>query len=214
MFTPVSDVSLHKSAALYHYSGGVNGNRKVGTGARGTGSMTGTVKALPVMAWDVTAIYNAPSDLDTPDTVVSCARPSPLVSVVAKIGALDMTKVTLSDFSLDLGNTVELIDDMQAADGVASVQITGAAPTLTVKISQPKLSDYNPFSDLSSETARDCYIQYGTATGKRMMVGVGSAQLSQVGESEDKGLKYYDLTFSANKACGGIAARKHFIFVY
>jgi len=210
-YSPVSDG--HQSATIYHYEGGDNGMQKVGLGARGSATLNCTVKALPVIDWKVSALYKSPLDAPTPTMAGSCVRPSPLVNVKVKIGSINMEKIKFTDFMLDFGNDVQQIDDMQAEDGIAAVEIVDANPTLKIKFSAPKLGTYNPYADLGNETVIGCSITYGLQSGQRVMLAVPFAQIESLGENADKNRKNYDLSMTCNKSCSG-SARKHCIFVY
>ncbi len=192
---PTSDESLIKTMALRFNQSKIE---KQATYVRGNAVLTGTAKALPKIAFDLQGIYNDPSDKDMPDVTTSGVKPVPFQNVSLTFGDLDTAKVAFSEFSLDLGNDVQAPDDAQKANSIAAIQIQESMPKLKLTISQPLLSEYNPYYEHENQVERNFAVTYGSAN-KFIRVFVQKAQISTFSETDKNGINHYSLDLSCNK---------------
>lgn len=195
VFEPTSDDTLMKTMSLRFNQGKI---LKQVTYGMGSATLTGTAKDLPKIAFDLTGIYNAPTDANFANTTTSTVKPLPFQGVSLTWGNLDTTKVALREFSLNLNNTVGPVDDAQKANSIGAIQITDSMPTLSLSFSQPLLSEYDPYTEHENQTERNFAVSYGT-NGKFIRVGARKCQLQAVpGENDQNGINHYTLDCSLN----------------
>jgi len=207
LLEPTSEASETKSLSVRYNQSDV---RKLATYVRGNAVITGTAKELPKVAFDLQGIYTNPTDTAMPDVSTSGVKPQLFQNVSLTWGNLDTSNVTLTDCSLDLGNSVTAPDDAQQANGIAGIFIENAMPKLKFTISQPSLSVYNPFAEHEAQTERNFAVTWGT-TDKYIRLGVRKAQLSAISETDKNGINHYSLDCTCNK--GGLTP-KWYLMLY
>ncbi|ALG67872.1 hypothetical protein [Beggiatoa leptomitoformis] len=207
LFEPTSDESLMKSMTARFNQDGI---LKISTYMRGTAVITGAAKALPKIAFDLTGIYNAPTDTAMPDVTTSGVKPIPFQNVTLTWGDLDVSKIMFSEFSLDLGNVVVESEDSKKANSIGGVFITDGLPKLKLIFSQSTLAEYNPFAEHETPVERDFAVTYGV-TDKFIRVGARKVQITTIAEQEKNNINFYTLDCTCNK--GGLTP-KWYIAIY
>lgn len=197
IYRPTSLESEMKTITVHDYE---DGRRKIATYVRGSGTIDTSVNAFTTFDFSLMGIYNAPSDTALISGSVACAAPAVNGATVA-VGSVDMTKIAVAKVSLDMGREVNAVDDLQSTDGIRAFDIGNAAPTGELTVTIPTLSDFNPYTYVTSSTQFKLYWQIGSTAGARVRFCVPNAQLSAVNEGEANGIGQYTLPFVAAKDC-------------
>jgi hypothetical protein len=208
VYTPVSAFADMKTAAIRDYPDSI---LKQMTYAVGNAVLNLAVEEIPTVDFTLTGIYSAPTTTSPAAATVSTVDPKPWINATVKVGTLPAgCSAAMQSLSLDLGNTVSQIKCAEAADGITALLVTEAMPTASLVMTRTDLSDFNPWTLRDASTTFEIATQYGTGAGERIRIGIPSAQISAVTESDTDSLEAYNIDVAATK--DGVNPKWHLIF--
>ena len=195
-YRPTSTRSAMKSATIHFHR---DGHRHVLTGCRGTVDFDFTVGKYPIAKFDVTGIYNAPTDqtLPTPTYPGADITPPVCFSAGLQIASVDMSLAAVNALQLRLGNDVKLRRDINAASGALGLEIVDRNPSGSVDPEAIALSEHNPWTAWSGATAQKIYCGVGSAAGNKIRPCIPRALHDEITYADRDGIVTYALPFTA-----------------
>ena len=195
-YRPTSTRGSMESATIHFHR---DGHRHVLTGCRGTVDFDFTVGKYPVAKFDITGIYNAPTDQSLPSPTYPGADITPPVCFSAglQIADIDMSLAAVNALQLRLGNDVKLRRDINAASGALGLEITDRNPSGSVDPEAIALSEHNPWTAWSGATAQKIYCDVGSAAGNQIRPCIPRALHDEITYADRDGIVTYALPFTA-----------------
>ena len=195
-YAPVS--SAFKSATLYYFADGV---RHTITGCRGTWSMSMEVGSIPKLSYELTGIFNAPTDTANPASTFT-NQANPLVVNSANTATLQVHgyAACLKAFSLDLANETPF---RQLAGCTQQVMITDRKPEGEVTIEAPTIAAKNYFSAASTQTAGQFSWVHGTTAGNIITFTAPTCTLDSPEYEDSDGIIMLKLPFMPQPTAAG-----------
>jgi hypothetical protein len=210
VYTQVSDYASMKTASIKDVR---ENDQRTGLFTMGTAVFDFAVDSIPVVNTTLTSLYQTPIAAVATAGAVSTVNPDPWIGATFEINGVACGDYAVSAFSLDVANTVSQVKAACAGDGIAAIIITDSQPMLTVTMTKPLLSAFDPFTLMEDNTKFDVFTTHGTGAGERMRVGVPNGQITAISEGETDGVETYTLTISATKA-GGVDVPKFHVIYY
>ncbi len=193
-YRPTSDRDSMGSAALRY---NLDGNRHVALGIRSSFSLDLSSGKHPMIDFSFQSIYSSPADVAAPSVNYVNVTPSTVKGMGLAIGDTDMSKTAINSLALDLGNEIQVRPDMNAADGIASLEIGNRIPTGSIDPEVTALADMNPFSDWENGTKQAIHATVGSTAGERIYLSVPRAQYDTLSYAERNNSAVYQLPFTA-----------------
>jgi hypothetical protein len=195
-YRPTSTRTSMESATIHFHR---DGHRHILTGCRGTVDFDYSVGKYGVAKFEITGIYNAPTDQSLPSPTYPGADITPPVVINAglQIASIDMDLTAVNALSLRLGNTVNLRRDINAATGLVGLEITDRNPTGSVDPEAVDLSDFNPWTAWENATEQKIYCDIGDTAGNQIHPYIPRALYEEASYADRDGLVVYSLPFTA-----------------
>ena len=195
-YAPVS--ATFSSVTLYFFQDGI---RHVVTGARGSFTLNGSVGAIPTIAFEMTGIYNAPTDtaLAAP-TYANQATP-----LIFKNG--NTTSFTAFGYaaalqSIDLNISNEIIY-RELVGGTKEVLITDRKPSGTLQVEAVSLATKDYFTTSTGNTLGSITFQHGTTAGNRATLTMAQSDLADASYTDMDGITMLNLPYVATPTAAG-----------
>ena len=178
-----------------------DGNKHLGTGARGTFELAMTAGEIPRFNFEMTGIYNAPSDVSLPTpTYTNQAAPLEVSSTNTTSVSVASLSACMSEFSLTCNNTLEFFDH---AGCTKQVRITDRMVEGSITIERPDLLATKDFYALAiAGTTGAISFTHGTAAGNRLVVSVPTANFGPPEPVDLRGLAGLKIPFVALHTAG------------
>jgi hypothetical protein len=186
-YSPVS--SGIESVTLYH---NVDGVLHRITGARGNATFNINARAIPTIQFQMTGIYNAPSDAALP-TVDYSAFQTPLASNTANTTGFSFFSFSgvLESLSLTLGNTV----NYRSLIGSESVLITDRAVSGTAVFEAPLTAQKDFFAAALLSTLGNLSITQGTVAGNKFKIDSSRVDIANPTYTDNDGIHMLSVPF-------------------
>ena len=192
-YRPTSTRANMASTTLHFHR---DGHRHVLTGCRGTVEFDFTVGKYPVAKFDITGIYNEPTDMAIPSPTFSDVIPSVCLDAGLQIADIDMTKTAVNALTLKLGNDIKQRKDMNAVSGLVGLEITGRNPSGSIDPEAIDLASFNPFTEWKDAGAQKIYCDIsGGVAGSKVRVCVPRGVYDSVAYADRDGIVAYQLPF-------------------
>jgi len=160
-YTPVS--ASFSSATIYF---NVDGVLHKLTGCRGSMNMTCAVGAIPTLAFDLTGVYNSPTDTAAP-AVTYTAQATPLIFREGNTSAFSFFSYSGILQSVDFNLSNELIF-RELVGGTKQTLLTDRKPAGTVMIEAPTIAAKDFFTTALATTTGNLTFLHGTTAGNRV----------------------------------------------
>lgn len=191
-YAPVTAVASHKSCTLYFYRDGIL--HKV-TGCIGTFELNLPVGGIPVFKFSMQGLWVDPTDTANPGTVNTLdIVPPTVVGVGLAIGGY--TPVGVNALSLTLGNQITQKKDVNAAEGLSGLAVTGRTPAGSLDPEADELANFNPWAAWKAATKAAVACTIGTTQGNRFDLAIPKAQWDEVSYGDRDGTLIYSLPFT------------------
>jgi len=177
-----------------------DGNRHLGTGARGTFEIAMASGAIPRMNFTMTGIYNAPTDVAFPTpTYTDQAAPLDVNSVNTATASVASLAACMQEFNCSINNTVEFFD---FAGCTKQVRITDRQVEGSITIQRPDLLATKDFYDLAiAGTTGAINIVHGPA-GNRITINLPTVNFGPPTPADANGLAMLQIPFVALHTAG------------
>jgi hypothetical protein len=195
-YTPLS--ASFPSATIYYFNDGI---RHKLTGARGSFSLTAEVGQIPTLSFTFMGIYNAPGDVTPPSTTYN-DQADPVIFKAGNTSGFQLFSYAgcLQSVSMDLANEMvyrELIGCTK------EVLITNRAPSGTVVIEAPDISDHDYFADATGADTGNLVFQHGQTAGNIITFSSPQTDLGSPTYSDQDGVQMLNLPFIATPTDAG-----------
>ena len=191
--TPAAD-----AVTLYH---NWDGNKHEGTGARGTFELSMAAGEIPRFNFEMTGIYNAPSDVAFPTpTYTNQAAPLDVSATNTTSVSVGGLSACMAEFSLSCNNTIEFFDH---AGCTKQVRITDRMVEGSITIERPDALSTKDFYALAiAGTTSSISFTHGTAAGNRIVVTVPAANFGPPEPADLRGIAGLKIPFVALHTAG------------
>lgn len=195
VYRPVSSTPDSQDSVYVRFD--LDGNLHQIAGARGTFTINLTRAEIPQINFTLTGKYQEPTDGGPISGTFLDLVPAPALGAQLIIGGLDMSLVAVNSLQVDMANSVEPRQDLQAADGFRAFMVTERDPTGSIDPEVTALADFNPYQDWSAGNMVALAGGIGTAAGSRVRVVMPTTQYTQLPYDSRNGIATYDLGFRA-----------------
>jgi hypothetical protein len=186
LYQPITaQVSAQKSVASYFWRDAI---LHKALGAIGTWSLDAQVGKIATFDFKLSALWSDPVDSELPAPTLTELVGIQALGMGVKIG--DYTPVCTA-LKLDLGAKVEKRNDINAAEGLVGMLITGREPSGSLDPEVDKLAKYNPWELWKSGTKSRINGFLGNTPGNRMAFHLGACQRSDLKYGNRVGLATY-----------------------
>ena len=190
--------SSHASCTIWVYAGGdlfkiagCRGNFVWDVLAGGLGQVRFQMQGMLSTAPAETAVASITYDSVLPPAAVGMG-----LAIVPSGGA--SWTPWCSSMSVTPGNVIERLDDVNAADGIASFEIVSRAPRITLAVRKPDLTDYTLYARALSQVLHTIDATLGSTQYNRVDLDVDAAYLmTDGGFGADNSHAAIDLEYEA-----------------
>lgn len=191
-YTPVTGSAAANSATIGLFQ---SGRLKTIIGAAGTFVIKGSAGNPCTIDWTFTGKWAAPTSTAILTPTYTALVPPRFAGATLTIGA---TPYKVSDFELDMGNKVALVEDCTDATGYLMALVTDREPKLSVKLMATTAKDFYADHVGGVEAAFICAV--GAGTNNVVTLTANKAQLTDPPEDADHdGYLEDSLTFQLNR---------------
>ena len=155
------------------------------TGARGTVSLSLSVKQIPVYKFNFTGIYNTVVDAAAPIAVYSFQTPLTVTNVNTTPFSLQGYAAVMSDLSLDVSNAVV---HRTLVGGSEAVLITDREPQGSVTIEATTVAQKDWWTIAKNATLGLLDVTHGITSGNKVRITSGTVQLTKPQYSDMDGV--------------------------
>ena len=178
-----------------------DGNKHEATGSRGTFELAMTAGEIPRLNFEMTGIYNAPSDVAFPTpTYTNQAQPLEVSATNTTSVSVAGYSACMSEFSLSCNNTIEFFDH---AGCTRQTRITDRMVEGSITIERPDLlATKDFFAQAIAGTTGSISFTHGTTAGNRIVVTVPTANFGPPEAADIRGIAGLRLPFVALHTAG------------
>jgi hypothetical protein len=196
-YAPVS--SSFSSCTLVYNSDGLN---HLVTGCRGSFSIKAEVGQIPTIAFTMTGIYNAPTDV-SPVSATYSAQATPLVFRQGNTSAFSIFGYSglLQSFDFDMANAVTYRQLVGSSTG--EVLVTDRKPSGSCQIEAPTLAIKDFFQVALGTATGSISFLHGTAAGNRVTFTAPQADITTPAYAEADGVLMLNLPYVAVPGSSG-----------
>ena len=196
--TYAPESSGFESCTIYYHEDGIR--HKV-TGCRGTFEITGEVGQIPVIAFTMTGIYNAPTD-ETLPTPTYANQSTPLLFKQGNTTNFTAFSYSgcLQSYNFSMANEViyrELVGCTK------EIMITNRAPSGTIVIEVPTIATKDFFTIATGTTTGSITFQHGTTAGNICTMTTAQSDLGSMTYSDMDGVQMLNMPFIAVPTSAG-----------
>ncbi len=169
-----SPVDTGQESATMYFN--VDGMLFTVKGARGTCKVAVNAQGIPVMQWEFTGLYEAPTTaaLAVP-TYGGFPDPQGVTRVNTPTFTVNGVALPMKAFSFDVGNTIE----NRFLINLHEVTITDRMETCEFTIQTPALATFNPWALAEARTPVALALLHGTVAGRRVALNVPALQIQR-----------------------------------
>ena len=195
-YLPVS--TGFSSATIYFNNDGVL--HKI-TGARGTFTLTTGVGEIPTIDFQLTGIYNAPTDTAAPTTTYS-DQATPVIFKAGNTSAFSILNYTacLQSLSFNVANETvyrELIGCTK------EVMITNRAPAGECMIEAPTIAQKDFFTIANNDTTGTLTLLHGSTAGNRVTLLAPNVDITNPSYADQDGIQMLNIPYVAIPTTAG-----------
>lgn len=194
-YAPVS--SSFSSSTIYYFIDGVQ--HKL-TGCRGTVSMSCQLGQIPTLSFEMTGIYNAPSDVALP--AVTYSQPTPLIFKDGNTSAFSFFSYSgcLSSVSFNLANQITY---RELVGCTKQVMLLDRKPAGEVMIEAPTIATKDYFSAALGISTGNLTFLHGTTAGNRVTFTASQVDVVNPSYSDQDGIQMLTVPYVALPTTAG-----------
>lgn len=195
-YVPISDAPSNMygpatSSTIELYK---DGKKHVMTGAVGTFKINLENGKYGEIEFTFKGDYAAPTDASNPTPTFNTLLP-PVVQALGLVVS-GSTPEPVYKFDFDMGNEINPIDDVNAADATLGFAITSRKP---VGSFDPLVgTSFDAFANLTNATEMSASFTLGSTDGNKVKIQFDSVQLSDVSYADSNGFLKYELPLKIN----------------
>ena len=195
-YLPVS--TGFSSATIYFNNDGVL--HKI-TGARGTFTLTTSVGEIPTIDFQLTGIYNAPTDTAAPTTTYS-DQATPVIFKAGNTSAFSILNYTacLQSLSFNVANETVYRELVGCAK---EVMITNRAPAGDCMIEAPTIAQKDFFTIANNDTTGTLTLLHGSTAGNRVTLLAPKVDITNPSYADQDGIQMLNIPYVAIPTTAG-----------
>jgi hypothetical protein len=195
-YAPVSS-SFSSCTIIYN----VDGVQHKLTGVRGTVTMNCQLGEIPTLQFEMTGIYNAPTDTAQPSVTYS-AQATPLIFREGNTSAFSFFSYSGCLMSVDFNLANEVVY-RELIGCTKEVLITDRKPAGTVVIEAPTIATKDYFSLAIGSATGNLTFQHGTTAGNRVTFTASQVDATQPAYTEQDGIQMLSVPYVALPTTAG-----------
>ena len=161
-------------------------------GARGNVQISVEANQIGKMQFNFTGLYIKPEDAIFPNVPCESAIAPPLIkNVNLTMGGY---APILSSFEVNMNNDLTQRDDMNSAEGVREVIITGRRPEVTLNPDLMLVSEYDVWQKFENGEPQSIQAQFGSEIGNKIRIEMPEVVISKVGLGDRDGVRIANIT--------------------
>lgn len=194
--SPEVSGSKAKTATLIVYQ---DGRYKTLRGAVTNGELRGVAGQKLEWTWTFTGVYEAMGDVTFPTATYPSALPIRFADATITLGTFSPV---VAEFTLNLGNDVQLIEDASDASGYRGAFVANITPTLELVCEAELVGDFNAESAFRAASTFALSMEIGTSTNK-IEIAAPAAQILTLNDANRGGKLYEPLSLALCRTPGG-----------
>ena len=179
----------------------IDGVQHLLTGCRGTFTLSCQLGQIPVLQFELTGIYNTPTDTAQP-AVTYANQVTPLLFRDGNTSGFSFLGYSGCLMSVDF-NMANSIVYRELVGCTKEVLITDRRPAGTVMIEAPTIAQKNYFTDALNSTTGSLAFTHGTSAGNRVVFTAAQADLTQPTYQDSDGIHMLSLPYVATPTTAG-----------
>lgn len=179
----------------------IDGVQHLLTGCRGTFTLSCQLGQIPVLQFELTGIFNAPTDTASP-SVTYANQVTPLLFRDGNTTGFSFLGYSGCLMNVDF-NMANNIIYRELIGCTKEVLITDRQPSGTVVIEAPTIAQKNYFADAIANTTGSLAFTHGTTAGNRVVFTAPQADLTQPTYSDSDGIHMLNLPYVATPTTAG-----------
>ena len=195
-YAPVSS-SFSSCTIAYN----VDGVQHLLTGCRGTFSMNCQLGQIPTIQFEMTGVYNTPTDTAQP-AVTYASQATPLIFRDGNTSAFSFMGYSGCLMSVDF-NLANNIVYRELIGCTKEVLITDRQPAGTVVIEAPTIAAKNYFTDALASSTGSLSFLHGTTAGNRVTFTASQSDVTQPSYSDSDGVQMLNIPYVALPTTAG-----------
>jgi hypothetical protein len=195
-YLPVS--TGFSSATIYFNNDGVL--HKI-TGARGTFTLTTGVGEIPTIDFQLTGIYNAPTDTAAPTTTYS-DQATPVIFKAGNTSAFSILNYTACLQSLSFNVANETVY-RELVGCTKEVMITNRAPAGECMIEAPTIAQKDFFTIANNDTTGTLTLLHGSTAGNRVTLLAPRVDITNPSYADQDGIQMLNIPYVAIPTSAG-----------
>ena len=195
-YLPVS--TGFSSATIYFNNDGVL--HKI-TGARGTFTLTTSVGEIPTIDFQLTGIYNAPTDTAAPTTTYS-DQATPVIFKAGNTSAFSILNYTACLQSLSFNVANETVY-RELVGCTKEVMITNRAPAGECMIEAPTIAQKDFFTIANNDTTGTLTLLHGSTAGNRVTLLAPNVDITNPSYADQDGIQMLNIPYVAIPTTAG-----------
>jgi hypothetical protein len=195
-YLPVS--TGFSSATIYFNNDGVL--HKI-TGARGTFTLTTGVGEIPTIDFQLTGIYNAPTDTAAPTTTYS-DQATPVIFKAGNTSAFSILNYTACLQSLSFNVANETVY-RELVGCTKEVMITNRAPAGECMIEAPTIAQKDFFTIANNDTTGTLTLLHGSTAGNRVTLLAPKVDITNPSYADQDGIQMLSIPYVAIPTTAG-----------
>ena len=195
-YLPVS--TGFSSATIYFNNDGVL--HKI-TGARGTFTLTTGVGEIPTIDFQLTGIYNAPTDTAAPTTTYS-DQATPVIFKAGNTSAFSILNYTACLQSLSFNVANETVY-RELVGCTKEVMITNRAPAGECMIEAPTIAQKDFFTIANNDTTGTLTLLHGSTAGNRVTLLAPKVDITNPSYADQDGIQMLNIPYVAIPTTAG-----------
>ena len=194
VYFPTSDTLNAESAAVRFWRDGID---HLITYTYGTFDIDLTLNSIPKFTFNLTGVFNDPSDTSEPSATFAETEPKECMGIGLYLsGVTDQDKITAQSLQVRIGCDVRPIGDIKAPEGRKGFFIADRNPEGSIDPYVTDLADFNPWEAWKTAGAQKIEAIIGTGQGNNCCILVPGAVYNEVSYQDRDGLLAYSLPFT------------------
>lgn len=186
------------SATIYFNNDGVL--HKI-TGARGTFTLTAAVGGIPTIDFQLTGVYNAPTDTAAPTTTYS-DQSTPVIFKAGNTSAFSILNYTACLQSLSLNMANETVY-RELVGCTKEVMITNRASAGECMIEAPTIAQKDFFAIANNDTTGTLTLLHGSTAGNRVTLLAPKVDITNPSYADQDGIQMLNISYVAIPTTAG-----------
>lgn len=186
-YAPLSDEI--ESATVHVYVGAAVLHELLGS--FGDMSMDFVAGQYPMINASIRGLYSGPTDTTAATPTYETDIPVQSESLALVFGAV--SGLVCRSFSIALNNEIVERPDVNSAEGLKGVRISGRRPTASFRIEKELVATWGVYASMDSGTPYLVSFTHGSIAGQKILVTIPKFSITNITESEDAGIAMYDI---------------------